>query len=52
MQEQMFRKAREEMEKELKNNFFDSRQGFNGHPRFNSYSHDQSYDSNRLAAIE
>lgn len=53
MQEEMFRKAREEMERELKSNSFDSRQaGFNAHPRFNSYAQQTQYDSNRLASIE
>lgn len=54
-QEEMFRKAREEMERELQNNSFNSKQGnFKGYPRFDSYSQEQTqaYDSNRLAAIE
>ena len=54
-QEEMFRKAREEMERELQNNSFNSKQGnFKGYTRFDSYSQEQTqaYDSNRLAAIE
>lgn len=55
MQEEMFRKAREEMERELSSNSFNYRQGgHSSHSSFNSYHHEQTraFQSDRLAVIE